>query len=291
MQINIEKIRKEKPIQELIKFSIINVDKPTGPTSFSIDKYIMKALNLNKTSHFGTLDPMVTGVLPIALGRACRLNEYFMHRNKIYIGIMKLHKENISDEILQKVITKFIGKIKQLPPLRSRVKREIREREIVSFKILERKGKEVLFETEVQAGTYIRKLIHDMGEDEEIQGAHMLELRRTKAGLFDENSKEFPLTNLYDFDKALEEYKKGNDKLLKNLLIPGEVVSRLLPAVQVNPKSLKQLLTGKPLFGKDIKDALPEQERFALFNKDVLIGIYRKSKEGDIIARPEFVLN
>lgn len=289
--INIEKIRKEKPIQELINFSVINIDKPTGPTSFSVDTYIRKALDLNKTSHFGTLDPMVTGVLPVALGRACRLNEYFMHRNKVYAGIMKLHKENISDETLDKVIKKFIGKIMQLPPVRSRVKREIREREIVSFNILERSGKDVLFETEVQAGTYIRKLIHDMGEDPEIQGAHMLELRRTKAGIFSENSNEFPLITLYDFDKALEEYKKGNEEPLRNILIPGEVVSRLLSVVQVNPVSLKQLLTGKPLFQKDIKDNLPEQDKFALFNKDILIGIYKKSNEGDIIARPEFVFN
>ena len=290
MQIDIAKIQKEKPIEELIRFSILNIDKPTGPTSFSIDSYIMRALKLNKTSHFGTLDPMVTGILPIALGRACRLNEYFMHRNKVYVGIMQLHKE-VSDEVLNRVVKKYIGKIMQLPPLRSRVKRALREREIVSFNILERKGKSVLFETEVQAGTYIRKLLHDMGQEAEIGGAHMLELRRTKAGLFEENSKEFPLTTLYDFDKAVEAYNNGNESLLREILIPGEVVSRLLPVVNVNPNSLKKLLTGKPLFDNDIKGYLPEQERFALFNKNILIGIYKKSKEGDIIARPEFVLN
>lgn len=290
-KVDIQKIQKEKPIQELIKLSIINIDKPTGPTSFSTDNYIMKALALNKTSHFGTLDPMVTGVLPIALGRACRLNEYFMHRNKVYVGIMKLHKENISDEKLNEVIKKFIGKITQLPPIRSRVKRAERVREILSFDIIERSGKEVVFRTEVQAGTYIRKLIHDIGQEPEIQGAHMLELRRIKAGLFEEDSKEFPIVNLYEFDKALEEYKKGNEKPLRKILIPGEVVSRLLPSVQANPRSLRNLLTGKPLFREDIKDKLPEQEKFAIFDKDKLIGIYKKSKEGDIIARPEFVLN
>lgn len=289
MQIDIQKIRKEKPIEELIKFSIINIDKPAGPTSFSIDTYTKKSLNLNKTSHFGTLDPQVTGVLPVALGRACRLNEYFMHRNKVYVGIMKLHKD-ISDEKLNEVIKKFTGKIMQLPPLRSRVKRAVREREILSFNILERQGKEVLFETEVQAGTYIRKLIHDMGE--EIEGAHMLELRRTKAGLFEENSKEFPLVSLYDFDKAIEEYKTGNEKPLREILIPGEVVSRLLPVMQINPKSIKQLLTGKPIFMTDIKDSLDNiTDKFALFNNNILIGVYHLVKEGDIIARPEFVLN
>lgn len=289
MQIDIEKIRKEKPIQELIKFSIINIDKPTGPTSFSIDTYIKKALSLTKTSHFGTLDPMVTGVLPIALGRACRLNEYFIHRNKVYVGIMKIHKDDITDDKLKEIIKKFIGKITQLPPLRSRVKRQERIREIISFEIIERKGREILFKTEVQAGTYIRKLIHDMGQD--IEGAHMLELRRTKAGLFEENSKEFPLVSLYDFDKAIDEYKKGNENLLRNILIPGEVICKLIPVVHVNFKSLKKILTGKPLFKQDVKDNIPDKDKFALFDKDNLIGIYRKSNEGDIIARAEFVLN
>ena len=128
--IDLEKIKKEKPIQELLKFSIINIDKPLGPTSFSVSNYIKKTLGLNKTSHFGTLDPtVVSGVLPVALNRACRLNDYFMHRDKEYIGIMHLHKD-VSDKELKEVINKFIGKIKQLPPVRSRVKRAVREREV-----------------------------------------------------------------------------------------------------------------------------------------------------------------
>jgi tRNA U55 pseudouridine synthase TruB len=177
----------------------------------------------------------------------------------------------------------------QLPPVRSRVKRQIRESEVLSFKILERKGKDVLFETEVQAGTYIRKICDDMGK--EIGGAHMLELRRTKAGIFEEDSKEFPIVNLYEFDKALEEYDKGNEKPLREIIVPAEIVSRLIPIVDINPKSLKKVLTGKPLFNSDIEDKLPNSEKFALFDKDILIGVYRTSKEGDIIARPEFVIN
>jgi H/ACA ribonucleoprotein complex subunit 4 len=291
MQINIEKIRKEKPIQELIKFSIINVDKPTGPTSFSIDTYIKRALGLTKTSHFGTLDPMVTGVLPIALGRACRLNEYFMHRNKTYVGIMRLHEE-VPIEKLKEEIKKFIGKITQLPPVRSRVKRQERVREVIIWDILEVQGKDVLFKTEVQAGTYIRKLIHDLGLN--IGGAHMLELRRTQAGIFSENSKEFPLTTLYDFDKALEEYKNHNDKPLRKILVPAEIVSMAIPVVQVKSGNLKQLLTGKPLFKTDIADKeefSKVKDKFAVFFQEQFIGCYKLSSEGDIVGRPEFVFN
>ena len=225
----------------------------------------------------------MTGVLPIALSRACRLNEYFMHKNKTYVGILRLHKEVPNSE-LNKAISKFIGKITQLPPVRSSVKRQEREREITSFKILERKDRDVLFETEVQAGTYIRKLCDDMGKL--IGGAHMLELRRTKAGIFD----ELKSIKLYDFDKALDSLAEGDETPLRNILIPGEIVSTLMSSIDLNePGLIKKLLQGKPIMKSDLK--LPKTEEFCIFNKDQLIGIYKKASEGDIIARAEIVFN
>ena len=275
---------KEKIIQELLKFSIINIDKPSGPTSFQISNFVRKSLNINKTSHFGTLDPQVSGVLPIALSRACRLNENFMHKDKTYVGIMRLHSE-IDDEILKEEIKNFIGKIVQLPPVRSRVKRAERVREIKTFKIIEKDSKDILFEAQVEAGTYIRKLIHDLGE--KIGGAHMLELRRIKASIFSEENS----TNLYDFESGVEEYKKGNDAQLRKILIPAEFyIAQVMPIVQVKENSLKQLLTGKPLMRADILELLNE-DIFAIFYKERFIAIMRKSDEGDIIARAEFVLN
>ncbi len=263
-----------------INFSFINIDKPSGPTSFAVSDFIRKSLNLKKTSHLGTLDPQVTGVLPIALGRACRLNEILMHRNKTYVGIMRLHK-SLPMKKLNEEIKPFIGKITQLPPVRSRVKRAPREREVKSFKLLEKNGKEVLFQTEVQAGTYIRKLIHDLGE--KIGGAHMLELRRTKAGIFTEES----LINLYDFEKAL-----ASEDELKKILIPAEeIIKKVLPIVQASASSVKQLLTGKPVMAQDITSPLPEEETFALFNNQEFIGVYKKSLEKEIIARPVFIYN
>ena len=197
---------------------------------------------------------------------------------------MRLHSD-VLNQVLKNAVKKFIGKIMQLPPVRSRVKRAIREREIISFDILEHEGKDVLFKTEVQAGTYIRKLIHDLGE--QIGGAHMLELRRINAGIFSEENS----VNLYDFEKAVAEYKKGNEELLRRMLIPAEIISEVLPVVQAEESSIKQLLVGKPITKKDIKGSLPKEEKFVLFNKNRFIGVYRKSEEGDIIARPEFVFN
>ncbi len=276
----------EKEINQLLNFSLINLDKPSGPTSFQVSQFVKNSLGISKTSHMGTLDPQVTGVLPITLGRACRLSEYFMRKDKKYIGIMRLH-EDVSLEKLKKEIKNFIGKIQQLPPVRSRVKRAIREREVKTFNILEIKGKDILFVADVEAGTYIRKLVHDIGE--KIGGAHMLELRRVKASIFTENDNNF--INFYDFEKAVSEYKKGNEIPLRKILIPAEqAIKKVLPAVQISDKNIKKILTGKPLAEEDLLEPIHE-DIFAAFYDDKFVGVYHTAKEGDIVAKAEFVFN
>jgi H/ACA ribonucleoprotein complex subunit 4 len=261
----------EKSIQELLNFSIINIDKPTGPTSFTVSDFVRKKLKLNKTSHFGTLDPMVTGVLPIALGRACKLTGFFLGHDKEYVGIMKVHKD-IGIKDVQKIINeKFLGKIMQLPPKKSRVKRQIREREVISWDLIEQEGRNILFRASVQGGTYIRKLISDLGEL--IGGAHMAELRRVRAGVFTE-----PAINLYDFEKAVDEYKSGKENLLHKMLTPAEEGIK------------KILLTGKPIFKEDIL-SFPKDDTFAVFFGEKFVGIYRKVKDESIVAKAEFVYN
>jgi len=288
MTIDLEKIHKEKSIEELLQFSIINIDKPSGPTSFGVDTVIKKELNLTKTSHFGTLDPMVTGVLPIALSRACRLMNYFIGKNKTYVGIMRTHLD-ISITELKEQIKPFLGEITQLPPVKSRVKREERKRTIHTFKILEKNGKDILFETEVQAGTYIRKLIHDLGE--KIGGAHMLELRRTQASIF----KEKESIKIYELLKAIEEYKKGNDKKLKSILIPGEIIKEVLPIVQIKKEYLQKLHHGFPIINEylleDIKKIkFTEGDKIVAFQNQTFIGVYEIINNRRCFAKPEFIL-
>ena len=141
--VNISKLQKEKPIKELINFSILNIDKPTDCTSFDVVDKIRRMFSefgIEKCGHFGTLDTNVSGVLPIAINRACKLSKYFMKSDKEYVGKMKLHSD-ISKEELETQMNKFIGKIKQLPPQRSNVKRIVREREITRFEIIKKEGK------------------------------------------------------------------------------------------------------------------------------------------------------
>lgn len=287
--IDLEKLKSQKSTEELLKFSIINIDKPSGPTSFAVSQFIKNTFKINKTSHFGTLDPAVSGILPVALNRACRLNEYLMHRNKTYVGIMRLHKI-VKNEDLNATIDKFIGKIIQLPPLRSRVKRALREREVKYFKILEINGKDVLFETQVQAGTYIRKLCDDMGK--EIGGAHMLELRRTKAGIFSEEKS----INLYDFEKMISSYNAGDDGSLREILIPGEIIASVLPVLHIKKDVVKKCLSGSPIFPNFLKNPeelknLKKDEKACVFAEEKFIGCYNFLGAENITAKPEFVFN
>jgi len=294
--IDIEKIKASKTTEELIEFGILNIDKPSGPTSFGIDEFVKKTLGLRKMSHFGTLDPKVTGVLPIALNRACKLTGFFIGEDKEYVGVMSVHGK-VSKEEVEKVISeKFVGIITQLPPLKSRVKREKREREIMSYDLIEEKVEKeqtlFIFQTACQGGTYIRKLVHDLGEALGI-GAHMLELRRIRAGIFSELGNEilnYPSVNLYDFEKAFEEWKKGNDKLLRNIIIPGEVVSKLYPVVFVKEKSVSRLFTGKPIHKEDLESEEPKEEgRYCIFGGNKFVGVYHRVFEDKIILRGEFV--
>lgn len=295
MKIDIEKIKKGKSMQELLEFGILNIDKPSGPTSFDISDFVRKtleSLGVKKTSHFGTLDPKVTGVLPIALNRACKLTGFFLGEDKEYVGIMRIHEEIPVEKIKKAIKEKFMGKIMQKPPVKSRVARVLREREIKSFDILEKDEKDFLFRTEVQGGTYIRKLIDDLGT-EIGTGAHMLELRRTRAGIFEEDGAVYPSVNLYDFEKAVEDFKEGREETLRNMIIPAEIVSEVYGIVGIDKKYEKDLFTGKPVLDEAVKTDYKKFEAdkiVSVFSEEKFIGMYKVVKDKGVFAKPEFVL-
>lgn len=273
----------------LLNFSLINIDKPAGPTSFTISDFVRKKLGLTKTSHMGTLDPKVTGVLPITLGRACKLASYFITHDKTYVGVLHTHKEQNIKELQEIIDKNFVGRIKQTPPHKSAVKRVERERTVYYFNLIEESEgkKDFLFKCSVEGGTYIRKICSDLGDM--IGGAHMEELRRTAAGIFDEKS----LIDLYEFEKLADEYKNGNEEPLKKVLFPAvEMLQKVLKTLKANERVLKPLLNGKPLNKDEVIGNLKEikkNESFVLFCANQFVGVYKRTDEGHIFARPEFV--
>jgi H/ACA ribonucleoprotein complex subunit 4 len=192
--------------QELISSCIAVIDKPDGPSSHQVSAYVKQIMGADLAGHSGTLDPGVTGVLPVAIGRATRIVNSLLNAGKEYVCIMHVHQP-VDEEKLRSTISSFVGKIKQLPPIKSAVKRQWRYRKVYYIDVLEIKGQDVLFIVGCQAGTYIRKLCHDIG----IQlscGAHMAQLRRTKAASFSETQ----AVTLQDLIDALHYYKEGDDR-------------------------------------------------------------------------------
>ena len=274
-------IPEERSVEELLDLGVVNLNKPQGPTSHQIADSVKNVLGVKKCGHSGTLDPNVTGVLVVALGRGTRAVDVLLKSGKEYVGIMRIHEERDMKEVQKIINKKFLGKIQQLPPVKSRVKRQVREREVMKFKLLEQDGKNILFETLVQAGTYIRKLISDLGD--EIGGAHMLELRRTRAGIFDEKDS----ISLYELDKLIEDEKK-----LRKIINPGEIIKQIHPVVQIKKHNLKQIFTGKPIHDKDLekKELTKKGETICVFNKDRFIGMYEIKNQKDAYAKSKFVM-
>ncbi|MCL4391624.1 MAG: RNA-guided pseudouridylation complex pseudouridine synthase subunit Cbf5 [Candidatus Parvarchaeota archaeon] len=216
--------------------------------------------------------------MPLAINNATKVLPVLLFGGKEYIALMHLHKE-IDEQLLRNTFNKFIGKITQLPPVRSHVKRQYRQREIYYSDILEINGRDVLFKVGVESGTYIRKLIHDMGEELEV-GAHMSELRRTKVSTLSERDS---LVTLQDLDDAVYFYKEENDgRLLDRCLGSIESAIDFLPKIFVSDTAVDPICHGSPL-------AVPGAVKLTEFEKDETVAIM--TLKGEIIALGKAVLS
>jgi H/ACA ribonucleoprotein complex subunit 4 len=200
-------------------------------------------LNVDRVGHGGTLDPGVTGVLPTGVGNATKAMQALLHAGKEYVCLLELHQKADEDDI-RRVINEFVGKLYQKPPLRSSVKRVLRVREVYYNKIIEIKGRLVVFRVGSQAGTYIRKLCFDIGEALGV-GGHMRELRRTRVGNFREDEH---LCSLYDLKDAYIFWKEdGDETLLRRYLQPVEFGVGHLPVIKVRDSAVDAICHGANL--------------------------------------------
>ena len=267
---NLGKYPKDRSVEELLSYGIVNINKSAGPTSHQIVDFVKSSLEIKKAGHSGTLDPGVTGVLPIALEKATRITNVLLKAGKEYVGLMYLHKD-VDEERLNEVIKEFVGEVEQLPPLRSAVKREKRKRNVYYFKILEKKGRNVLFKVGCEAGTYIRRICDDIGKKLGT-GAHMKELIRTKvAGFTNEN-----WCSLQDLSDAFVLYKGGNEREIRKLIFNVEKAVEFLPKIWVVDSAVDSICHGANLNVPGISklNEFNEKEITALMTlKDELIGL------------------
>jgi H/ACA ribonucleoprotein complex subunit 4 len=266
-----------RSIEEHLHNGIVNIDKPSGPTSHQVTSWVREIFKFKKAGHSGTLDPKVTGVLPVALEESTRILQALLLSSKEYVCLMKLHSDVKSSE-LKKVLSYFQDEIYQKPPLKSSVKRELRVRRIYSIKLIEREGLYVLFRVECEAGTYIRKLCHDIGLVLGV-GAHMQELRRTKAGPFTEDT----LVTLHDLRDAHQYYTEdGDEKQLRKLVQPMEAGVRHLKKIWLKDSAVSAVCHGAPLNTPGVSkldDNISTGEIVALMTlKDELIALAKAVK-------------
>ena len=232
----------QRPLRQHIKFGILNLDKPPGPTSHEVVAWVKKLLELDKAGHGGTLDPKVTGVLPIALEETTKVVQALLQSGKEYICVMRTHADEEETRVVE-TLRLFEGRIYQRPPIRASVKRRLRVRTIYRIDYLEGDGRNWLFRVACESGTYIRKLCYDVGEILG-DGAHMHELRRTRSGPFTEDD----LITLYDLADAIDRLQEeGDEEPLRRIVQPMEAALRLLPKVWIRDSAVEALCTGAAL--------------------------------------------
>ncbi|MBI3587649.1 RNA-guided pseudouridylation complex pseudouridine synthase subunit Cbf5 [Candidatus Micrarchaeota archaeon] len=212
----------QRSLDALFGYGVALVDKPKGPSSHEVSSFVRKMLGIKKAGHSGTLDPEVSGVLPVLLQNSCKLAPLLMGSVKEYVCVMDCAKE-FSREELDAALENFRGKIFQTPPLASAVAKRLRVRTVYKLEILEVRGRSVLFHSRVQGGTYIRKLVEDAGR---VLGAGttMADLRRTLAAGIAEKD----CVTLQELsDRLWLAREQGNEKPIRECVRPIEEVVKV----------------------------------------------------------------
>ena len=234
----------QRSIEEAIKNSLVIIDKHNGPTSHQIAAWLKEMLHAKNSGVAGILDPFATGVLPVALDNATKAMPLLVGLDKEYVGVMHLHKPVDENTLRDTVKNFFVGTIRQLPPVKSAVARKWRERKIYFFDILEIQDRDVLFKVGCEAGTYIRKIAHDVGQRLGV-GAHLTELRRTKFGPFDEQQS----CSLLAVNDAYEFWREnGDERQLRKILLQIEHAVLHVKHVFVKDSTIDAITNGSPVY-------------------------------------------
>lgn len=221
---------------------IVVVDKPRGPSSHQVAAWVGEILGA-EVGHAGTLDPQVSGVLVVMLGRAVRLARLLLRHEKEYVCLMRLHSD-VDEVSIREAATEFTGRIYQRPPRRSAVKRQLRIRRVHELEVLEVRGRLVLFRVACDAGTYIRSLCHHIGLVAGC-GGQMVELRRTRSGAFGEGD----AVTLHALKDAAVRAREGDTAALDAMVLPVEAALPDLRAIVIGDRAVDAVCHGAALAG------------------------------------------
>ncbi|RZV11248.1 tRNA pseudouridine synthase B [Natrinema hispanicum] len=259
----------ERSPTELLTFGVVNLDKPPGPSSHQVSGWLRDAVDetlaqcgadvtIDRAAHAGTLDPKVTGCLPIMLGDATRLAPVFLEGAKEYVAVLECHAPVPADA--ESVVAEFEGPIYQKPPRKSAVSRRLRVREIYDLEVLEAEERRLLVRIRCESGTYVRKLCHDLGLALGT-GAHMGHLRRTMTEPFDDRT----LHSAHDFLDALAFWLEDDDPdPLYEVVDPAERILEGIPSVVIAESAAREVAEGAPVYAPGVLEADDDIEHDSL---------------------------
>ncbi len=256
---------------------VLVVDKPAGPTSFDVVSRVRRLLRAGKAGHTGTLDPMATGVLPVCVGEAVKLQQWLSEGDKAYEATVAFGAATDTEDAAGKVVLRgdpsglsaervaaalftFLGEIAQVPPMYSavrvggrrlheaaragdRVERAPRTVRILALDLLgfepARDGLALArIAVRCGKGTYVRTLAADLGRALSVP-AHLAALRRTAAG-------PFAIAEAIRLDEAEALARADRDSLRARLVAPGDAVA-FLPEVRLDFRQARDIANGKAL--------------------------------------------
>jgi H/ACA ribonucleoprotein complex subunit 4 len=217
----------------------------------------------------------VTGVLPVTLEESTKVVQALLYSGKEYVCVMKLHGDATENRVTG-VLREFEDTIYQRPPLRASVKRQLRTRKIYYIEFLEMNRRNVLFKVGCEGGTYIRKLCYDVGEVLGC-GAHMQELRRTRAGSFVETG---GIVTLHDVAYWFMQWQQQKDeRILRKFIQPMEEALALLPKICIRDSAVDAICHGANLTAPGVLSLETE------INNGSIVAVFSLKGESVALAR------
>lgn len=286
---------------------IVVLDKANGLSSNAALQEVKRLYEANKAGHAGSLDPLATGVLPVCLGEATKVSQFLLDSDKRYRARIKLGIRtdtgdsegsiiernegiSVSRKAVERALTKFKGEVEQVPPMHSAIKmngvplyklarkgitveREPRLVTLYQICLVEFVNSELELEISCSKGTYIRTIADDLGQELGC-GAHVIELRRTQAGVFTEKD------SISAEELALEKENRGLDKI-DQFLIPMDRAIQDLPEVNLPSITASHVKNGQAVLVRH----LPKNGLVRMYEDEQFIGIGSIDDDGKVAPK------
>ena len=286
---------------------IVVLDKANGLSSNAALQEVKRLYEANKAGHAGSLDPLATGVLPVCLGEATKVSQFLLDSDKRYRARIKLGIRtdtgdsegsiiernegiSVSRKAIERALTKFKGEVEQVPPMHSAIKmngvplyklarkgiaveREPRLVTLYQICLVEFVNSELELEISCSKGTYIRTIADDLGQILGC-GAHVIELRRTQAGVFTEKD------SISSEELALEKENRGLDKI-DQFLIPMDRAIQDLPEVNLPSITASHVKNGQAVLVRH----LPKNGLVRMYEDEQFIGIGSIDDDGKVAPK------